>query len=123
MVIINKSVYKNIRRYTRYIIKENLCSEQRAIEKVTLMIRSLIQGLSGCVTHRLSPYKKFGNPQGYRLYVYKDPKSKTQWGFAYEKLVNGDIIVHGMKNMQLIKEEKIIQQVLSLMERLDNLYK
>ena len=57
-----------------------------------------------CVSYRISPYKQFGNPQGYRLYVYKAPLSKSQWGFAHQRFDDGNIIVRGMINMKLIRE-------------------
>ena len=37
------------------------------------------------------------------IYIWETYR-KSKSGFAYEKLENWDIIVHGMKNMQLIKE-------------------
>lgn len=123
MVIFDKSVYKSIRRYSKYILKENLCSVERTIEKVTLMVRTVMTDLNSCVSYRISPYKQFGNPQGYRLYVYKDPHSKSQWGFAHQRFDDGNIIVRGMINMKLIRESEELDKVLSLMERLDKLYK
>jgi hypothetical protein len=123
MVIFDKSVYKSIRKYSKYIIRENMCSIERTIEKVTLMVRTVMNDLDSCVSYRTSPYKQFGNPQGYRLYVYKDPHSKSQWGFAHQRFDDGNIIVRGMINMKLIRESDGIDKVLSLMERVDNLYK
>lgn len=52
----------------------------------------------------------------------KDPKSKTQWGFAYEKFENGNVIVHAMTNMKLIKEFQVPIGVISLIERMNKLY-
>ena len=123
MVTFDKCVYKRIRKYSKYIVKENLCSIERTIEKVTTMIRTVIKDIDGGVIYRLSLYKQFGNPQGYRLYVYKDPRSKSQWGFAYEKLPNGDVVICGMTNMKLIKESDDLNMIMSLMERIDNIYK
>ena len=48
-------------------------------------------------------HKQFGNPQGYRLYVHKDSRSHSQWGFAYKKLPSGDVVIWGMTNMKLIR--------------------
>lgn len=123
MVTFDKCVYKIIRKYSKYIVKENLCSIERTIEKVTTMIRTVIKDIDGSVIYRLSPYKQFGNPQGYRLYVYKDPRSKSQWGFAYQRFDDGNIIVRGMINMKLIKESDDLSRIMSLMERIDNIYK
>ena len=123
MVIFDKCVYKRIRSYSKYIVKENMCSIERTIEKVTTMIRTVIKDIDSNVTYRISPYKQFGNPQGYHLYVYKDRCSKSQWGFAYQRFDDGNIIVRGMTNMKLIKESNDLDKIMSLMERLDNLYK
>ena len=40
--------------------------------------------------------------EGCLLYVYKDPKSKTQWGFAYKRF-DDNAIVYYMKNLKLVK--------------------
>ena len=122
MVIIDSSVYKKLDDYIAYIVRENQCSRGRAKQKVLEILQSLENNLGGIVTHRISPYKQFRNPQGYRLYIYKDPKSKTQWRFAYEKFENGNVIVHAMANMKLIKEFQVPIGVISLIERMNKLY-
>ena len=108
--------------YIVYIVRENQCSRGRAKQKILEILQSLENNLGAIVTHCIFPYKQFGNPQGYRLYVYKDPKSKTQWGFVYEKFENGNVIVHAMTNMKLIKEFLVPIGAISLMERMDKLY-
>lgn len=122
MVIIDSSIYRKLDDYIAYIVRENQCSRDRAKQKVMDILQSLENNLGGIVTHRISPYKQFGNPQGYRLFVYKDPKSKTQWGFAYEKFENGNVIVHAMTNMKLIKEFQVPIGIISLIERMNKLY-
>ena len=123
MVIIDSAVYENIEGYILFIIRENMCSRTRSKKKAKEMIDSLLRYLGGAINFNISPYKEFGNPQGYRLYPYQDKKSKATWGFAYERLENGDAIVRGMKNTKLIKESDGLDKIMSLMERLDNLYK
>lgn len=123
MIIFSTNVHKAIFSYASYLIQESMCSYEKTIEKIDLMYNTLLQNIGGIVTHRISPYKQFGNPQGYRLYVYRDSRSKSQWGFAYEKLSNGDVVVWGMTNMKLIKESNSLENIMSLMERLDNLYR
>ena len=67
------------------------------------MIQAINSYLGGFVNYRLSPYKELGKEKGCRLYVYKDNKSKTQWGFAYKELDNNSVIVLYMKNLKLIR--------------------
>ena len=122
MVIIDSCVYRKLDDYVAYIVRENQCSRDRAKQKVLDILQSLENNLGSIATHRLSPYKQFGKPQGYRLYVYKDPKSKAQWGFAYEKFENGNVIVHAMTNMKLIKEFQVPTGIISLIERMNKLY-
>ena len=123
MIIVSTNVHKTIFRYASYLIQESMCSYERTIEKIDSMYNDIMQNIGGIITHRISPYKQFGNPQGYRLYVYKDSRSKSQWGFAYEKLPNGDVVICGMTNMKLIKESDELSRIMSLMERIDNIYK
>lgn len=122
MVIIDSCVYRKLDDYVAYIVRENQCSRDRAKQKILDILQSLENNLGGIVTHRISPYKQFGKPQGYRLYVYKDHKSNTQWGFAYEKFENGNVIVHAMTNMKLIKEVQVPIGIISLIERMNKLY-
>ena len=103
MIIISNSVYKIIDNYTEYLINEGLTTNIRAHQKRKEIIQSINSNLGGILTHRLSPYKELGKNEGYLLYVYKDPKSKTQWGFAYEYFDENNVIVHYMKNLKLVK--------------------
>jgi hypothetical protein len=108
MIKIKPNVYKIIDEYTNYLINEGLTSNARAQQKRTVIIQSLLQNLGGIVSHRLSPYTRLGKDLGCRLYVYTDPKSKTQFGFAYKvDSETGDVIVYMMKNMQLVGETKM----------------
>ena len=106
MIIISDSVYNVIDDYTAYLINEGLTSQERAIEKRKLIFQALNKNLGGIRSFPFSLYKSFGAPQGYRLYVYKDPKSKTQWGFTHQEYDNGNgsinVIVYGMRNMKLV---------------------
>jgi len=103
MIIISDIVNALIDDYVNYLINEGITSQTRAFEKKNLMIQSINFNLTGIVTHRLSPYKELGKNEGYLLYVYKDPKSKTQWGFAYKRFDEDNVIVYHMKNLKLVK--------------------
>ena len=105
MILIRPNVYKIIDEYTKYLINEGLTSQTRALEKKSLIIQAINSNLGGIVTHRLSPYTELGNDAACLLYVYKDPKSKTQWGFAYKRFDN-NAIVYYMKNLKLVKYRK-----------------
>ena len=48
--------------------------------------------------------------EGCLLYVYKDSKSKTQWGFAYKYFEENNVIVYYMKNLKLAKDVKTIEK-------------
>jgi len=102
MIIISGEIYKILDDYTRYLIKEGLTSQERAIEKKNLILQALDYNLGGIVTHRISPYKALGSEERCFLYVYQDHKSKTQWGFAYKRFNENDVIVYYMKNLKLI---------------------
>ena len=106
MISISDNVYKIINDYVRYLVNEGITSLSRALEKKNLMIQSINSNLGGIVTHRPSPYKELGRDEGCLLYVYKDLKSKTQWGFAYKYFDENNVIVYYMKNLKLIKENK-----------------
>lgn len=41
------------------------------------------------------------------MYVYKDIKSKTQWGFAYKRFDKRNVIVYYMRNLKLVKDNDI----------------
>ena len=62
MVIIDSSIYWKLDDYIAYIVRENQCSRDRAKQKVMDILQSLENNLGGIVTHRISPYKQFGNP-------------------------------------------------------------
>ena len=93
-----------INDYVNYLVNEDITSQERAFEKKNLMIRAVDNNLGGIITHRVSPYKELGKDKGCLLYVYKDPKSKTQWGFAYKRFDDDNVIVYYMKNLKLVKE-------------------
>ena len=59
------------------------------------------------LTHRLSPYKELGKEEDCLLYVYKDAKSKTQWGFAYKLFDEDKVIVYYMRNLKLVKDSNV----------------
>ena len=106
MIIISQNVNDIIDDYVNYLIYEGLTSQARAFAKKNLMIQAINSNLGGIVTHRASPYKELGRKESCLLYVYKDPKSKTQWGFAYKRFDDNNIIVYYMKNLKLIKGNK-----------------
>jgi len=106
MIIISQDVYQIIDDYTNYLIHEGLTSNMRAHQKRMEMIQSINSNLGGMVTHRPSPYKELGKYKGCLLYVYKDSKSKTQWGFSYKRFNKNNVIVYYMKNLKLIKDER-----------------
>jgi hypothetical protein len=101
MILIKPNVNALIDDYICYLINEGITSQTRALEKKSLMIQAINSNLSGIVTHRLSPYKELGRDKDYLLYVYKDPKSKTQWGFAYKRFDKSNVIVYYMRNLKL----------------------
>ena len=103
MIIISDSVNNIIDDYVYYLINEGITSQKRACEKRDSMIQALNFNIGGIVTHRRSLYKELGRNMGCLLYVYKDPKSKIQWGFAYKQFDNHNVIVHYMKNLKLVK--------------------
>lgn len=103
MIIISAVVNALIDDYINYLINEDITTQKRAFEKKTLMIHALNSNLGGIVTHRSSPYKEMGKDEGCLLYVYKDAKSKTQWGFSYKRFGERNVIVYHMKNLKLIK--------------------
>ena len=106
MIIISNKVYEIIDDYTEYLINEGLTSNIRAHQKRMEIIQAINSNLGGIVTHRPSPYKELGRREGCLLYVYKDPKSKTQWGFAYKRFDDNNVIVYYMRNLKLIKGDK-----------------
>ena len=101
MIIISQNVYKIIDEYTEYLIRKGLTTNTRAHQKRIEIIQAINYNLNGILTHRLSPYKKLGKDKNCLLYVYKDSKSKTQWGFAYKKFEDNNVIVYYMKNLKL----------------------
>ena len=105
MIEIRDNVYAIIDNYVNYLINEGITSQKRAYEKRDLMIQALNYSLSGIIRHRPSPYKELGKDEDCLLYVYKDTKSKTQWGFAYEEFDDFNVIVHYMRNLKLVKEK------------------
>jgi len=105
MIFIKPNVYEIVDRYTNYLIDEGLTSKTRAHQKRMEIIQALHSNLGGIVTHRPSPYKEMGKNEGCLLYVYKDAKSKTQWGFSYKRFGEENVIVYHMKNLKLIKEK------------------
>ena len=102
MILIKPNVNALINDYVNYLINEGITSQTRAFEKKNLMIEAINSNLHGIVTHRLSPYKALGRDKNCLLYVYKDQKSKTQWGFAYKRFDKNNAIVYYMKNLKLI---------------------
>jgi len=106
MIIVADDVYKVLEQYKEYLFQEGLTSKERAKQKVDLMIRALNINLGGIVTHRQSPYRELGSEESCLLYVFKDLKSKSQWGFAYKRFDEHNVIVYNMKNLKLIRERK-----------------
>ena len=107
MILIKPKIYIILEHYSDYLFQEGLTSKKRANEKVDLIFQALNRNLGGMLTHRLSPYKELGSEEHCSIYVYKDPKSKTQWGFAYKRFDENNVIVYYMKNMKLVKARKI----------------
>ena len=103
MILIRPNIYKVIDEYTKYLINEGLTTQTRAFEKKKLIIQAINSNLGGIVTHRLSPYKELGRDESCLLYVYKDPRSRTQWGFAYRRF-GSNVIVYYMRNLKLVKD-------------------
>ena len=103
MILIKPNIYKILKQYREYLFEEGLTSKERAKEKVDLIFQALNCNLGGIVTHRLSPYKELGNDKRCLLYVYKDSKSKSQWGFAYKRFDENNVIVYYMRNLKLVK--------------------
>ena len=101
MILIAEEVYKILEQYREYLFLEGLTSKDRAKQKVEQILQSIHKNLGGIITHRASPYKKLGKDEGCLLYVYRDQKSKTQWGFAYKRF-DENVIVYYMKNLKLI---------------------
>jgi len=93
MILIKPNVNALIDDYVNYLINEGVTSQARAFEKKNLMIQSIHSNLGGIVTHRPSSYKELGKDEGCLLYVYKDSKSKTQWGFSYKRFNENNVIV------------------------------
>ena len=106
MILIKPNVKALIDDYTNYLINEGITSKDRAFEKKNLMIQAIHNNLGGMITHRSSPYKELGGDKGCLLYVYKDSKSKTQWGFAYKQFYDNNVIVYYMKNLKLVRDGK-----------------
>ena len=104
MILVKPNVKALIDEYTKYLINEGLTSQARALEKKNLIIQAISLNLGGMVTHRSSPYKKLGKNEECLLYVYKDPKSKTQWGFAYKRFDENNVIVYYVRNLKLVSE-------------------
>jgi len=105
MIIVSSIVNLTIEDYVNYLTNEGITSQTRAFEKKEQMIQGIYKNLGGIVTHRVSPYKDLGGEENCFLYVFKDPKSKTQWGFAYKRFDVKNVIVYYMKNLKLIKEK------------------
>ena len=103
MIIISDVVIALIDDYANYLFNEGITSKQRALEKKNLMIQAIKKNLGGMITHRISPYKELGKYKRCLLYVYKDPKSKSQWGFAYKRFDENNVIVYYMRNLKLVK--------------------
>ena len=104
MIIISDVVNRIIDDYVNYLIQEGVTSKKRAYEKRDLMIEALNYSLSGIIRHRPSPYKELGKNENCLLYVYRDRKSKTQWGFAYKQFDENNVIVYYMRNLKLVKD-------------------
>ncbi len=112
MILIKPDIYNLIESYVHYLVKEGITSQERAFEKKKFMIESLHSSLGGILTHRSSPYCGLGKNEGCLLYVYRDFKSKTQWGFAYKRFEDNNVIVYYMKNLKLLKEDKYLKVIL-----------
>ncbi len=112
MILIKPSVYSIIDEYTEYLIREGLVSNNRANQKRTKIIQAIYSNLGGILTHRPSPYEELGKEVNCLLYVYKDSKSKTQWGFAYKRFEENNVIVYHMRNLKLIKENEELKTVI-----------
>ena len=106
MIIVADDVYKVLEQYKEYLFQEGLTSKERAKQKVDFMIHALNINLGGIVTHRQSPYKELGSKENCLLYVFKDSKSKSQWGFAYKRFDEHNVIVYNMRNLKLVKDSK-----------------
>ncbi|MCL1937009.1 MAG: hypothetical protein FWF52_01260 [Candidatus Azobacteroides sp.] len=104
MILLKSHVKALIDDYVKYLISEGITSKERAFKKKNQMIQALNSNLGGMLTHRPSPYKELGKKEDCLLYVYKDPKSKTQWGFAYKRFDQNNVIVYYIKNLKLVKE-------------------
>ena len=102
MILIKPNVNALIDDYVSYLINEGVTSQIRAFEKKSLMIQSINSNPGGIVIHRPSPYREPGKDEGCLLYVYKDRKSKTQWGFSYKRFNENNVIVYFMRNLKLI---------------------
>jgi len=104
MILIKPNVYKILEQYREYLIQEGLTSKARAKQKVDLIFQAINDNLGGMITHRPSPYKELGKDKDCLLFVYRDPKSKTQWGFAYKLFDEDNVIVYYMRNLKLVKD-------------------
>lgn len=102
MILIVEEVYKTLEQYRDYLIKEGLTTKERAKQKVEQVLQSLYRNLGGIITHRASPYRELGKDERCLLYVYKDVKSRTQWGFAYKRF-DENIIIYYVRNLKLVK--------------------
>jgi len=112
MIIISENIYELLEQYEDCLVKEYCKTKERAKEKKNLIIQAINKNIGGMVTHRQSPYKDLGGEKNCLLYVYKDPKSKTQWGFAYKRFDDSNVIVYYMKNLKLVKnfnDDNLIQ--------------
>ena len=103
MIIISGNICKFIEQYEDCLVNEYGKTKEKAKEKKNLIIQAVYKNLGGIVTHRPSPYKDLGSEENCLLYVYKDKKSKTQWGFAYKRFGAENAIVYYMKNLKLVK--------------------
>ncbi len=104
MIIISDTVYDVIDKYTTYLVNEGLTTQARALEKKNKIVQAINSSLGGIHTHRPSPYKELGKETSCLLYVYKDAKSKTQWGFAYKQFDENNVIVYHMRNLKLVTD-------------------
>jgi len=106
MILLKPRVKALIDNYANYLINESITTQARAFEKKNLMIQAIYKSLGGIVTHRLSPYRELGKDERCLLYVYKDARSKSQWGFAYKRFNDNDVIVYYMRNLKLTDERE-----------------
>jgi len=119
MKIISDNIYESLEQYEYCLVNDCRYAKTKdgARKKKNSIIKSIHDNLGGIVTHMRSDRRDLGMGEGYRKYVYTDPDSKTQWGFAYELFDDGNVIVHKMMNMSLVKENKDVQESINLMWR------